>query len=511
MTLTTRLIAVLLCLPLSAAMAAQADDPCAALEPPDGVTFASPPQWVEQEGLPRYCRVQGLIDGRIRFELRLPAAWRGTFVMAGCGGFCGELLPDLSRPGNGILPSLKRGHAVIAHDAGHQAPSWETGWAADPEALRIWSHEVLPRVTRAGVTLSGSMYGRAPVYRYFNGCSNGGRLAAMAAQRYPDLFHGIAMGDPILDLSGTAGLWGNWVITSLQGPDGPLVDASRVPILKRFVLDRCDVLDGDADGVIRNPSLCTADFDELACQGGQDPATCLSGDEVRAVRRLYGGVRNASGELVYPAQEYGSEHYADIWLFPSREAKAWGGRASAGYRQILAMSLGEEDVPAGLSTEQMLDWIARSPVPAMTDAKDPDLSAFARAGGKMIIYQGLADPLIIPAPVLDYYERAAMTMGGLEELRDTARLFMVPGFGHCWEKPAEGPDDFDPLAAVERWVEAGEAPRWLELRGRPGSGQPEGPMRLCALAGSTGLNDEDCVTISPRPSRWVPLLSGGTP
>lgn len=490
---------------------AEETDPCEALVPPEGVSFSAVPEWVEQEGMPRYCRVQGLIAARIRFEMRLPVAWRGTFVMAGCGGFCGELQPDIPRPGNAIVPALRRGHAAIAHDSGHQAPTWETGWARDPEALRIWAHEVLPLVTEAGVAMATSLYGRAPVYRYFNGCSNGGRLAAMAAQRYPELFHGIAMGDPILDLSGTAGLWGNWVITSLQGPEGPIVDKARVPLLRRLVLERCDSLDGSNDGVIRDPSACEVEFDDLACTGVEAGPDCLSAAEVRAVKRLYAGVLGPEGDVVYPAQEYGSEHFADIWLFPSADGRAWGGRASAGYRQLLAMSLDEPDEPAGLSTERMLDWIARSPVPALTDAKNPDLSAFAEAGGKLVIYQGLADPLIIPAPIIDYYEQAASVLGGMTRLRDTARLFTVPGFGHCWEKPAAGPDDFDPLAAVERWVEAGEAPDWLELRGRPGSGQAAGPIRICAHSGPNGQVDDQCSTIGPRPSRWAPNSSRGKP
>ena len=47
---------------------------------------------------PRSARLQGEIDGRVGFVLRLPArGWNGKFVVAGCGGFCGSLVPD--KPG----------------------------------------------------------------------------------------------------------------------------------------------------------------------------------------------------------------------------------------------------------------------------------------------------------------------------------------------------------------------------------------------------------------------------
>ena len=39
------------------------------------------------------------------------------------------------------------------------------------------------------------------------------------------------------------------------------------------------------------------------------------------------------------------------------------------------------------------------------------------------------------------------------------RLFMAPGMGHC--RGGEGPNTFDMVAALEAWVERGQAPNQI--------------------------------------------------
>jgi feruloyl esterase len=440
-------------------------DACAALDPPTGVVFTTPPAWVEAESLPKYCRVRGTITGHTQFEMRLPERWNGRFLMAGCGGFCGALLPDKPGHSNAINEALKRGYAAISHDGGHQAPSWETGWAADNEALELWAHKILPVVAGVGTQLATSMYGEPPHYRYFSGCSNGGRLGLMAAQRYPELFDGISAGGSIFDLSGIAGLWGNWLIVNNQPSGTPVFPPAKLPMVERLVMERCDAVDGLADHIISDPRKCHVDFRAANCaRDAVSQEACLTEQESGLLNGLYGGVRDGQGEVIYPGLNYGSEHYSGLWLFGTAERPGWGALASAGYRRMLASSLSEADVAGGLPTDRMLEWIGRSAVPALTNATDPDLSGFARSGGKLLIYQGWADPLIIPEPITRYFERAAEAAGGRERLQRNARLFMVPGWGHCWEKPADAPDDFDPLAELEQWVEQGRAPDYLVAR-----------------------------------------------
>ncbi|MDB5558560.1 MAG: tannase and feruloyl esterase, partial [Enterovirga sp.] len=60
-----------------------------------------------------------------------------------------------------------------------------------------------------------------------------------------------------------------------------------------------------------------------------------------------------------------------------------------------------------------------------------DLSAFARAGGKILLYHGWADSLVTPEMTVAFYDALAKKAGGAAQLQETARLFMVPGMDHC--------------------------------------------------------------------------------
>ncbi|WP_122762686.1 tannase/feruloyl esterase family alpha/beta hydrolase, partial [Pseudomonas viridiflava] len=95
---------------------------------------------------------------------------------------------------------------------------------------------------------------------YFSGCSDGGREALVAAQRYPDDFNGIIAGAPALNFQVQKTLYHGWMALSNIGPDGkPILLASRLPLLHKAVLAKCDVLDGQIDGLIADPRLCNFD------------------------------------------------------------------------------------------------------------------------------------------------------------------------------------------------------------------------------------------------------------
>jgi hypothetical protein len=76
------------------------------------------------------------------------------------------------------------------------------------------------------------------------------------------------------------------------------------------------------------------------------------------------------------------------------------------------------------------------------------------------MWHGMADSLINPELSREFYEASARAAGGYGTLKAYDRLFLVPGALHCGGGP--GPWWFDPLPALEKWVEGGQRPKSIE-------------------------------------------------
>lgn len=87
---------------------------------------------------------------------------------------------------------------------------------------------------------------------------------------------------------------------------------------------------------------------------------------------------------------------------------------------------------------------------------NPDLRPYKNQGGKIIFYHGWADPGTSAYSTIDYYEKMRSVAGGQREADAFSRLYLIPGMHHCGGGP--GPNSFDMLAVMEKWVEKGIAP-----------------------------------------------------
>jgi hypothetical protein len=95
---------------------------------------------------------------------------------------------------------------------------------------------------------------------------------------------------------------------------------------------------------------------------------------------------------------------------------------------------------------------------------NPDLSGFRDRGGRLILWHGLADPLIYFEGTIDYYKRVLQQMGGAAKTAAFLRFFLAPGVGHC--AGGVGPQPTGQLEALVKWVEEGKAPDTLEAQKR---------------------------------------------
>jgi hypothetical protein len=79
------------------------------------------------------------------------------------------------------------------------------------------------------------------------------------------------------------------------------------------------------------------------------------------------------------------------------------------------------------------------------DSNSPDLRAFARRGGKLIMWHGWNDHLVAPGNTLDNYNAVQSTMG-VTRTNESVRLFMAPGVMHC--RDGDETPDFDMIPGI---------------------------------------------------------------
>src|SRR5258708_3279689 len=161
---------------------------------------------------PNLCQVFGTVkttgfgapDGSAQFELQLPSPWNGKFLFFGVGGLAGSLGPA-ANPVD-VLEAPIKGYATIVTDTGHQAGGTDARWALtapgvpDEAKLIDYFFRAAHQVTQAGKLLVQSFY-QAPIARaYFEGCSNGGRMAYMEPTPFPQNYHFISTYTPFMDM-----------------------------------------------------------------------------------------------------------------------------------------------------------------------------------------------------------------------------------------------------------------------------------------------------------------------
>ncbi|MBV9223655.1 MAG: tannase/feruloyl esterase family alpha/beta hydrolase [Acidobacteriaceae bacterium] len=463
-----------------------------------GTRERSPGKPGEGPELPAFCRVRGEIEQRtgadgkhygIHFELNLPASWNGKFLFQGGGGLDGFLAPatgGIPLAHSSGAPALVRTYAVVSTDGGHQG--MDSSFGSEQQARLDYAYQQLGKTADVARELISRYYGREPSRSYFMGCSNGGREAMMAAQRYPLKFDGVVAGNPGFHLShaAIAEVWDTIAFSAIAPKD-----ASGTPILanafsdadlklvSRAVLEACDAKDGLKDGEIYSFEACHFNPAVLTCRGAKAD-TCLSREQVSALQKSFAGPTDSSGKALYSDWRYDSGIADPGWrmwkLGTSQTAKPNAANATLGFDSMSRyfMSPPERNYdPYRTDFDTIAEQVAETH--AIHDATSVQMSTFASRGGKMLIYTGQSDPVFSAADQIAYFRRLTAASGGQEEISKWARLFLVPGMGHCGGGPTV--DDFDPLTALENWVENNKPPDRIIAKG---AAFPARTRPLCA-------------------------------
>ena len=428
-----------------------------------------------------FCRVAATLkptaDSDIKIEVWMPVdGWNGKFQAVGNGAFSGAIAYGAMRT------ALARGYATASTDTGHtgNTASFAPG---HPEKVVDFGWRAVHEMTIAAKRIITAHYEQAPRYAYWNGCSAGGRQAMQEAQRFPADFDGIVAGAPGLDWTGRAGQ-ALRVAKPLETSEAArLPQAARV-LLHEAALHACDALDGVKDGLIGDPERCR--FDPAVLQCASATATgCLTSAQVETARRIYASATNPKTGREIGGLQPGSElGWTDLGWTASARATGLDQ-----FRFVVfadpAWTVARFDFDADIARADTVDG-------GTINALDPNLAPFFDRGGKLIQYHGWSDPQISPSNSTAYYRRVLAALGGKADVAASHRLFMVPGMGHCGG--GEGPNTFDMLAALERWVEQRQAPDQIPAAhstgGRVDRTRPLCPFPRVATYKGSGSTDE---------------------
>jgi hypothetical protein len=426
---------------------------------------------------PGVCRVTAVTThppagDRIRIWVAIPTSnWNGRFLGTGGGGFLGGSEA-------GVNPPVALGFAAGATDTGHEGGAGSFALNAqgrlDWQAIRNNAHVGIHEMTMTGKALTQAMYGVAPKYAYFNGCSTGGRQGLMEAQRYPQDYDGLASAAPAINWNRfhIQHLWGPVVMNAANNPIGPC----KLAAATAAAIAACDSIDSVKDGVLEDPKRCTYDPKPLVGTSAGDCGSFTEAD-VNVIRKLWEGPRRENGGFLW----YGLPRGADLNAL-------WTSRGDPLRPQPFSISMdwfryfltqdptfdGNTVTPAGY--ERFWDQsVEQYGIVLGTD--NPDLTAFRDRGGKAIVWHGWADQLIAAEGTVDYYTRVQQQMGGAKKTSEFIRLFMAPGVAHC--AGGVGPAPTGLLEALLAWVEEGRAPDTLLASRRDQTGAITRTRPLC--------------------------------
>ncbi len=491
------------------------------------------PRWVEETNAsPAYGVVEGSIlpvdpnGWPINFRVLLPASWSFRSMQSGGGGMNGSITVR-----EGRNPLIAKGFALYGSDSGHQGGMGGGGgvfasgpsgakpdeWALNEEAIRNLGYMQMKKTHDAAMVIMERIYGERPRFNYYVGGSQGGREGLMVAQRYPADYNGIISDVPIVSFSTL--MLAPELIRIQEKPLSRWVTPAKTNAIRAEFLKQCDKLDGLSDGIINNYMASRTIFDvtdnsgpvdpwaALRNPGGNDPKSeantsseGLTNEQIRTLEFVYSPLKFKS-PLANGVKSFG------MWL-PTTDPESFGtitptrykGQEGAPDNAQVHSSLGVLGVTGFLMqnlTANPLDYteddamiLRRKQISEWLDATNPDLRAFYKNGGKIIITVGTQDFIASSGAQLDYYQSLIDKMGQ-KKLDKFARLYVVPQGGHglsgrSYKTNGDGetvtvknipaPNSNDKMDMIMSWVEEGNAPAktlFISSEGRIGV-KPEG-------------------------------------
>ena len=467
-------------------------EPCAQLSTlalPSGGHVTSATDIPAAGSTPAYCSVmilvvdnsdpRGGLPGAINIGVALPDSnWNGNYMAEGGGVYCNPI----TGPPTDQLPA---GYATSNTDCGHQEFALTSHWVTNPAGGLNWNriddfgYVAMHLMAVESKAVIDAYYGLVPQYSFWNGCSTGGRQGLSEAQKYPTDFNGVLAGAPALSWPQfiNAQLWPQLAMEWNNDELPPCKEAAVNAALQSHCRDQ----DGQVDGVF-DPRTCNVIGILRSLIGTSTRCDTFTATDALVVQEIWQGPRfsGSQSNLVhgFPVW-FGLEPGADMGSIPGLTLAA-----TSGPNNGIGPQVGAPFIP---TVDWYQNWLYQTPTWQYTQetyqqfwqdfvksgqmfdyalgTDNPDLRAFRDHGGKIIMWQGLADQLIFTGDSINYYNRVLYTMGGVRRTEQFFRYFLAPSVTHC---AAPGPGSIaptDPMQQVIDWVEHGHAPSVLDASG----------------------------------------------
>ncbi|KAJ9610541.1 hypothetical protein H2200_005318 [Cladophialophora chaetospira] len=403
----------------------------------------------------------------VKVKIWLPSTgWNGRFLGTGGSGYAAGFF-ELS-----LAPVVALGYAAASTDAGLSGdPYSPAAWALDSKGnvnkdlLLNFASRSVHDMAVAGKAIATEYYGKRPHHSYWSGCSTGGRQGLVAAQMYPEDFDGVVAGAPAID-------WARYVVAEqwpqvVMREEGTYISQCVLEAFTNASIAACDSLDGLTDGIISDVRACKFDPHALVgssvnCPGKEEVVTeeaasvvakILAGPKGLEISHPYAlnpgaALDSLSNTTIVDGTRVGLPFFVnDAWI-----------------KYFIKRNPLFDTSTIGYSAFQAIFNQSQQEYGKIIGSYDPDLSGFKTAGGKAIVWHGLADQLIFPADTVDYHQKVEKVIGNSSTLAGFYRTFLASGVDHCGAGPTPGAVPVDPLEEVVAWVEQGKSPDVLEAR-----------------------------------------------
>jgi feruloyl esterase len=414
-----------------------------------------------------HCKVEGYSittnpgPNKVSFGVQLPdkSKWNGRFYFIGVGGNGGGSVPS----DENFAPRVAAGWATAGTDKGHpgvDALDWS--FAADPVKALDNAHRGAHVSTVAAQALTKAYYGVDKFYRYHTGCSGGGDMGMQALKNHPEDYDGILLGwvggpypDPKKD--GPIRNY-NTVLREVLREPGAWISPAKRKFVDAKVVEACDAADGAKDGLIQDTRQCKFDFSVLKCKSGDGP-DCLTQPEVTTLNHL-------ARDTAFPITNISS------WAYLGNVPPPWTPETPGISGNIYAfmnnwartyLKQPDRDVIKNPLTEQEIETMVHEQLKAGSGLDGWfNIEPYEKDMHKAIFYVGIGDPAFPHVGMENYFNVLTKKIGA-ERVQSFARLYQVPGWGHCGggSGPTDGTDVM--LDALTKWVEKGTPPQALVM------------------------------------------------